>query len=618
MRIEVDKDSGFCPGVVSAIKKAEDHLKDADRLYCLGDIVHNSQEVQRLEALGLDTIGPEQLIDLHDTKVLLRAHGEPPETYQLAERNNIQVIDATCPVVLQLQRKIRSMYEAEGDKVQIVIFGKNGHAEVNGLVGQTAGTAIVVERVEDIDKIDVNRPVRLYSQTTMPVDEFRRLAETLASRMSCREDFQSFDTICRQVANRIPHMRQFASEHDVILLVSGKKSSNGKALFEVCRSVNPRTYFISHSDEVTDEMLSGADSIGICGATSTPRWQMEEVHAKLIEKTNTKNHRDMEVKTIGILTSGGDAPGMNAAIRAVTRAAIYAGMRVFGIYRGYQGLIEDQIEEFKTQNVSNIISRGGTILKTARSKDFKTPEGRKLAYENMQKHGIDALVVIGGDGSITGASILAKEYDIPIVGLPGTIDNDLAGTDMTIGYDTAMNTIMECVDKIRDTATSHARLFFIEVMGRDAGFLALNGAIATGCEDVIIPEETTQYDQLKALIENGFRKSKSSSMVLVTESKDPNGGALGLAERMKKEFPEYDVRCSILGHLQRGGSPTAADRILASRTGYAAVEALREGQRNVMIGIHNDHIVNVPFHKAIKKDKPIDPELLTVLRVLSI
>ena len=288
MRIEVDKDSGFCPGVVSAIKKAEDHLKEADRLYCLGDIVHNSQEVQRLETLGLDTIGPEQLIDLHDTKVLLRAHGEPPETYQLAERNNIQVIDATCPVVLQLQRKIRSMYEAEGDRVQIVIFGKNGHAEVNGLVGQTAGTAIVVERVEDIDKIDVNRPVRLYSQTTMPVDEFRRLAETLAERMTCRDDFQSFDTICRQVANRIPHMRQFASEHDVILLVSGKKSSNGKALFEECRSVNPRTYFISHSDEVTDEMLTGADSIGICGATSTPRWQMEEVHAKLIEKTNTK------------------------------------------------------------------------------------------------------------------------------------------------------------------------------------------------------------------------------------------------------------------------------------------------------------------------------------------
>ena len=271
-----------------------------------------------------------------------------------------------------------------------------------------------------------------------------------------------------------------------------------------------------------------------------------------------------EIKSVGILTSGGDAPGMNAAIRAVTRAAIFSGLKVYGIYRGYQGLIEDNIEEFKTQSVSNIIARGGTILKTARSKDFKTPEGRKIAYENMKKHGIDALVVIGGDGSITGASYLAKEYDLPIVGLPGTIDNDLAGTDATIGYDTAMNTIMECVDKIRDTATSHARLFIVEVMGRDAGFLALNGAIATGCEDVIIPEEKTQYEQLKELVANGFRKSKSSAMVLVTESKDENGGALGLARKMKEEFPEYDVRYSVLGHLQRGGSPTAADRILAN------------------------------------------------------
>jgi 6-phosphofructokinase 1 len=212
--------------------------------------------------------------------------------------------------------------------------------------------------------------------------------------------------------------------------------------------------------------------------------------------------------------------------------------------------------------------------------------------------------------------LFAKDFNIPIVGLPGTIDNDLAGTDFTIGYDTAMNTIMQCVDKIRDTATSHERLFFIEVMGRDAGFLALNGAIATGCEDVIIPEFATQYDQLKTLVENGFRKSKNSSMVLVSES--PTCGAMALAERMKNEFPEYDVRVSILGHLQRGGSPTAYDRILASRTGYAAVEALREGQRNVLIGIHNDNIVNVPFTRAIKKDKPIDPELLTVLRVLSI
>ena len=324
----------------------------------------------------------------------------------------------------------------------------------------------------------------------------------------------------------------------------------------------------------------------------------------------------MEIKSIGILTSGGDAPGMNAAIRAVTRTAIYAGMRVWGIYRGYQGLIEDQMVEFQTQNVSNIIQQGGTILKTARCMEFKTPEGRKKAYENLKRHDIDALVVIGGDGSITGAANLAREYDVPIVALPGTIDNDLAGTDMTIGYDTAMNTIMNCVDKIRDTATSHQRLFFIEVMGRDSGFLALNGAIATGCEDAIIPEVATQYDQLKALIDNGFRKSKSSAMVIVTES--PEGGALKLAERVNKEYPEYDVRVSVLGHLQRGGSPTAADRILASRLGFAAIEALKEGQRNVMMGIHNDHVVNIPFAKAIKKDKPIDEELLTVLRVLSI
>ncbi len=325
-----------------------------------------------------------------------------------------------------------------------------------------------------------------------------------------------------------------------------------------------------------------------------------------------------EIKSVGILTSGGDAPGMNAAIRAVTRAAIYAGLRVYGIRRGYQGLIEDCISEFETQSVSNIIARGGTILKTARSDEFKTPEGRAKAYENLQKHGIDALVVIGGDGSITGATIFSREYNIPIVGLPGTIDNDLAGTDTTIGYDTALNTIMDCVDKIRDTATSHARLFFIEVMGRDAGFLALNSAIACGCEDAIIPEEKTQYEQLKGLIENGFRKSKSSALVIVTESKDENGGAMGLAATMKKEFPEYEVRCSILGHLQRGGTPTASDRIFASRVGYAAIEALLEGQRNVLIGVHNDEIVNIPFAKAIKKDKPVDPELLKVLRVLSI
>ncbi len=323
------------------------------------------------------------------------------------------------------------------------------------------------------------------------------------------------------------------------------------------------------------------------------------------------------IKCIGILTSGGDAPGMNAAIRAVTRAAIYNGIEVKGIYKGYKGLITNEIVPFKTNNVSNIIQQGGTILKTARCQEFMTLEGRKLAYDNMQKEGIDALVVIGGDGSLTGARIFAKEFNMPIVGIPGTIDNDLYGTDTTIGYDTALNTIMEAVDKIRDTATSHERLFFIEVMGRDAGFLTLNGAIASGAEAAIIPEIWTEVDQLEQLIENGFRKSKNSSIVLVAES-EITGGAIGMAERVKKEYPQYDVRVTILGHIQRGGSPTASDRILASRMGAAAIDALQEDQRNVMVGIQNDQIVYVPFSKAIKNDKPINRALLDTLRILSI
>lgn len=323
------------------------------------------------------------------------------------------------------------------------------------------------------------------------------------------------------------------------------------------------------------------------------------------------------IKCIGILTSGGDAPGMNAAIRAVTRSAIYNGLRVKGIYRGYKGLVTGEIVEFKTQNVSNIIHQGGTILKTARCKEFATPEGRALAYENMKKEEIDALIVIGGDGSLTGARIFAQEYDIPCIGLPGTIDNDLYGTDTTIGYDTALNTILDAVDKIRDTATSHERLFFVEVMGRDAGFLALNGAIAAGAEAAIIPEFSTEVDQLAEFIKNGFRKSKSSSIVLVAES-DITGGAMALAERVKNEYPQYDVRVSILGHLQRGGRPTAHDRIIASRMGAASIDALMEGQRNVMIGIEHDEIVYVPFAKAIKNDKPIKKELVNVLNSLSI
>ena len=324
-----------------------------------------------------------------------------------------------------------------------------------------------------------------------------------------------------------------------------------------------------------------------------------------------------EIKCIGLLTSGGDAPGMNAAIRSVTRAAIFNGIRVKAIYRGYKGLITGEITEFQTQNVSNIIQQGGTILKTARCMEFMTVEGRKTAYETMKKEEIDALVVIGGDGTFTGARIFAQEFNVPIVGLPGTIDNDLYGTDSTIGYDTALNTIIEAVDKIRDTASSHERLFFIEVMGRDAGFLALNSALASGAEAAIIPERETKVDQLEELIKNGFRKSKNSSIVIVAES-DITGGAQGLAERMRVEHPEYDVRVTILGHIQRGGSPSAYDRILASRMGVAAIDALMDEQRSIMIGIVNDVIVHIPFTKAIKDDKPVNEKLLGVLQILSI
>ena len=323
----------------------------------------------------------------------------------------------------------------------------------------------------------------------------------------------------------------------------------------------------------------------------------------------------MDIKSIGVLTSGGDAPGMNAAIRAVTRAAIFEGWKVFGIYRGWEGLIMGDIKEFTSSSVSNTIQRGGTILKTARSEEFRTKEGRAKAAENIKKFGIDALVVIGGNGSLEGAQILAREYDIPVIGLPGTIDNDLYGTDSTIGYDTALNTIMECVDKIRDTASSHDRIFFVEVMGRDAGFLTQNSAIAAGAEAAIIPEDQTDIDQLASFIGRGIRKSKNSSIVLVSEK---DGGAMHYAERVRQEYPEYQVKVSILGHLQRGGSPTAYDRILASRLGVASIEALKEGQRNIMVGIKNDQIVYVPISRAVRYTKPIDKELINVLSILSI
>ncbi len=280
-----------------------------------------------------------------------------------------------------------------------------------------------------------------------------------------------------------------------------------------------------------------------------------------------------KIKTIGVLTSGGDSPGMNAAIRAVTRSAIFNGFQVKGIYRGYEGLIHDEVKRFTTEDVSNIIQTGGTILRTARSKDFPTPMGHKKAYETLQKEHIDALIVIGGNGSLSGAAQFAEAYDVPCIGLPGTIDNDLYGTDATIGYDTTLNTITQCVDKIRDTANSHERIFFVEVMGRDAGFLAQNSAIASGAEAAIIPEDSTDTDQLLTFMQRGIRKSKRSCIVIVSEN--PNGhGAMYYADRVRKEYSGFDVRVSILGHLQRGGSPSARDRILASRVGVGAIDAL--------------------------------------------
>ena len=314
-----------------------------------------------------------------------------------------------------------------------------------------------------------------------------------------------------------------------------------------------------------------------------------------------------EIKCIGILTSGGDAPGMNAAIRAVTRSAIFNGFSVKGIMRGYKGLVFNEIVEFKSQSVSNIIQLGGTILKTARCKEFTTPEGRKAAYDNMTAAGIDALVVIGGDGSLTGARLFAQEYNVPLVGLPGTIDNDLGGTDSTIGYDTALNTIMEAVDKLRDTASSHERLFFVEVMGHTAGYLAMNSAIATGSEAAIIPEMETEVDQLAELINHGFRKSKNSAIVIVAEN-PKTGGATALAERVKKEFPQYDARVTILGHIQRGGSPCSYDRILGTRFGSYAVELVEKRQFSCMVALRGTQMTAVPIEDAVKTLKLVDPD----------
>ena len=323
-----------------------------------------------------------------------------------------------------------------------------------------------------------------------------------------------------------------------------------------------------------------------------------------------------KIKKIGVLTSGGDAPGMNACIRAVVRTGIFYQLDVVGIYHGYEGLMNAEFEKMCSHSVANIIQRGGTILKSARSERFKTPEGMQLAYDNIKNEGIDAMVVIGGDGSFRGAVELGEKYDIPIVGAPGTIDNDLFGTDFTIGYDTAINTVVECVDKIRDTASSHSRLFFIEVMGRDAGFIALRSGIAVGAEAILVPETVTYIPELIEKLEHGRRKNKTSGIIIVAEGDDA-GGAFEVAAKVKEKFNYYDTRVSILGHVQRGGSPTCMDRVLASTMGFEAVKALMNGERGVMIGVVNKDVVCTPFAKAVKHNIEIDSGLLNMANALS-
>jgi 6-phosphofructokinase 1 len=325
---------------------------------------------------------------------------------------------------------------------------------------------------------------------------------------------------------------------------------------------------------------------------------------------------DKQIKKIAILTSGGDAPGMNAAVRALARTALYHGVEVYGVRRGYQGLIEGDIFQMKTTDVANIIQRGGTILKTARSKEFRTPEGRKKAYTQLQLHGIDALALIGGDGTFSGAVTFFNEFTIPAIGLPGTIDKDLAGTDFTIGFDTAVNTAVEAIDKIRDTAEAHDRLFIVEVMGRDAGYIALHSGIACGAEEILIPETKTDIEAILQNIDRDNRRKKTVRIIVVAEG-DEFGGSSALLHTIQNRFPELDVRATVLGHIQRGGAPSCADRVLSSRLGYAAIEALLKGTSQVMVGIVNDEIVFTPFAQAVKENSKINNDMLQMIKVLS-
>ncbi|MEI7472854.1 MAG: 6-phosphofructokinase [Chitinophagaceae bacterium] len=325
---------------------------------------------------------------------------------------------------------------------------------------------------------------------------------------------------------------------------------------------------------------------------------------------------EKKVTKIGVLTSGGDSPGMNACIRAVVRTGLYHGLEMFGILRGFAGMVEDDIIPMESQSVANIIQRGGTILKTARCKEFYEPEGRKKAYQNLKKRGIDGLVIIGGDGSFRGAQIFSNEFDIPCIGLPGTIDKDIAGTDFTIGFDTAVNTAVEAIDKIRDTAEAHDRLFVIEVMGRDAGYIALHSGISTGAENILIPERKTVIEDIILQLAEKERRKKLVNIIVVAEG-DEFGGADEVAKVITQRMPQQEVRVCILGHIQRGGSPSCMDRVIASRMGFHAVESLIEGRHNVFVGIVNNRMNYLPLDEAVKKRQRISEEWMNIVKILS-
>ncbi|MEX1384420.1 6-phosphofructokinase [Lutibacter sp.] len=325
-----------------------------------------------------------------------------------------------------------------------------------------------------------------------------------------------------------------------------------------------------------------------------------------------------KIEKIGVLTSGGDAPGMNAAIRAVVRACAYYNIECVGIYRGYQGLIEGDFKVLTARNVSNIINRGGTILKTARSKEFRTKEGREKAYQQIKKAEIDALVLIGGDGTFTGSMVFNEEHSLPCIGIPGTIDNDIFGTNFTIGYDTALNTVVDVIDKIRDTASSHNRLFFVEVMGRDAGFIALNAGVGAGAEEILIPEEDLGLERLLESLKRTKRSGKSSSIVVVSEGDKIGKNVFELADYVEENLPQYEVRVSVLGHMQRGGAPSCFDRVLATRLGVKAVELLLDGKSNLMVGLINNKVETTELDQAVKGHHEINKELLRVSDIMSI